>query len=263
MKTKPNIRPPAVAGRFYPGDPDGLSAFVKRALEGGAPTGTRVRAVIGPHAGYVFSGGLCGRVYGSVEPDPARIWLLGPSHHVALRDWTGCSHDRMATPSGETRVDRGALEDLFQAGCAVMGDRAHGPEHALETHLPFLWFRWAEVPVVPLLSPFRDDPGAADWLAERWREGDLLAVSSDLSHFHPVREAERLDAGTRAAVEEGRPGAIGPEEACGWVSVRTALRLAERMEWRAHTVGLATSAAVTGDGASVVGYGGWIFTEEP
>ena len=262
MKTTAITRPPAVAGRFYPADRVELAAFVASALEKGAETGGEVRALAAPHAGYPFSGGLCGAVYASVTSAPERMWLMGPSHYVALEDGSTCTHHRLATPLGETRVDREGRDETVHAGGLVYHDRAHGPEHALETHLPFLQTRWPEVPVIPVLTSFRDDVGAVDWLETMWREGDLLAVSTDLSHFHPAEKAERLDTATGTAVANLDADAIGPEDACGWVALRALLRLARRRDWRPVCVGRAHSGQTTGDDASVVGYGGWVFVED-
>jgi AmmeMemoRadiSam system protein B len=158
-------------------------------------------------------------------------------------------------------LERVLLEVWAREGRIELRNVAHSEEHSLETHVPFLQKRWPGTPIVPLLTPYRDDPDAVDWLAEAWRPDVLVAVSSDLSHFHPLTEAERMDRLTEAAVEALRPEAIGPEDACGWVGMRTLLRLAARKEWQAHLLGRSHSSKVSGDARSVVGYGAWVFTE--
>ncbi len=248
-----SIRPAAVAGTFYPAEPISLRRQVLTWLAAKTtPTEGRVQAIIAPHAGYVYSGDLCGLAYASTTPDPDRLWLLGPSHHRALPDCSGLSASGMATPLGTHPVDP-------ETQSWPTDDEAHRPEHCLETQLPFVSVRWPALPVIPLLTPWRDDPELAIRLERRLRPKDLLAVSSDLSHFLPDAEARRTDRATARAIETLDPEGVRSRDACGWVAIRTLLRIARRRGWRVERLGLHNSSRANGDTARVVGYGAWRF----
>jgi len=259
MNEAPSIRPPAVAGRFYPADPTRLRQEVDVWLAAAPrPTTTgRVRAWIAPHAGYLFSGPTAARAYAAAAPGLGRIWLLGPSHHVALHHAAASSARAFATPLGEVATVRPP------PGIARIHDAAHAPEHSLETHLPFLQaLGWIQL-VIPLLTAGEDDPAWAAELDASLADGDVLAVSSDLSHFLGDAQARRVDLATALAIESGDLEAIGPRQACGWVAIRALLRLAARRGWRAERLHLCNSSDTAGDKDRVVGYGAWRFVEAP
>jgi AmmeMemoRadiSam system protein B/AmmeMemoRadiSam system protein A len=267
VTTEPWVRPPAVAGTFYPAAADDLRDAVRAHLahdppRTGAPdTLGAPDAIVAPHAGYRYSGPTAGVGWsalaaraGTVE----RVVLAGPAHRVPVGPpGVGvCSAAAWRTPLGDVPIDGDAIADLVEAGRAVPADEAHAPEHSVEVHLPFLIEALGPVPVVPLLIGGRcSPPAAAAALAQVWHDdATALVVSTDLSHYLPEPEARARDDRTLAAIVEGRAADLGPEDACGRGAV-LGLMLAARTRGLVPTVlDVSTSADASGDRDRVVGY---------
>lgn len=247
-------RPPAVAGAFYPGDPEELRATVRALLAGApAPTGPAPKALIAPHAGYPYSGRVAARAYARIRagaPGIERVVLMGPSHFVPFPGIALPEADFLRIPTGRIPVDRTGCEDLPRmAG-------PHAREHSLETQLPFLRELLGEAAVVPLVVG-RAGPEETGRVLERLWGGPetLVVISSDLSHFHDDEDARARDRRTAEAIERLRYDGIGPEDACGFQPVNGLLWLARRRGYRPTTLELATSADAGAPAHRVVGYG--------
>ncbi|MBW3614608.1 MAG: AmmeMemoRadiSam system protein B [Actinobacteria bacterium] len=255
------VRPPAVAGMFYPADPAALQAAVTAALEGagGPPPGTAPKAVIAPHAGYVFSGPVAASAYARVQPlrgQVERVVLMGPAHTIALDSIAASGADAFATPLGLVPVDTEARDRLVAAGKVVVSDRAHAAEHSLEVHLPFIQLTLGDVAIVPLVVGQVAASRVADALEEVWGGPEtLVVVSSDLSHYHDHRSAQTLDRRTAAAIVSKDAEALGSGDACGVFPVRGLLVAARRRGLDVELIDLRTSADTAGDPDRVVGYG--------
>ncbi len=265
------VREPAVAGLFYPADRRRLSAEVAGHVERAAQPlpAIRPQAVIAPHAGYRYSGATAGAAYRAVasrRDEVDRVVLAGPAHRVAVGGiGVGVSTARAwRTPLGDVPVDVDACRALVAAGLAVEADAAHAPEHSLEVHLPFLLEVLGPVVVVPLVVGRCPAQAVADALDSTW-DGDrtLVVVSSDLSHYLDEDRARARDDRTRLAIIEGRPGDIGPYDACGCVAISGLLVAARRRSVAPRTLALATSADTSGDPSRVVGYGSFGFEPPP
>lgn len=261
------IRPPAVAGLFYPSDPAALRDVVERCLAEGrarrAGEEKAPKALIVPHAGYVYSGPVAGTAYALLEPLRERIRrvvLIGPSHRVAFGGLALSSADAFATPLGDVPLDVDAAARL--AGVAGVGrlDQAHASEHSLEVQLPFLQVLLEEFVLVPIAAGSAEPDAVAAALETLWGDGDtLLLVSSDLSHYFDYETARRLDRETTRAIETLRPESVGEESACGRVPVRGLLVAAKRHGLAARTLDLRSSGDTAGPRDRVVGYGAWAF----
>jgi AmmeMemoRadiSam system protein B len=265
------VRPPAVAGRFYAGSPRRLAADVAEHLASPAPTeptaAGRLRALVVPHAGYVYSGPTAGvgyRLLPALAPDIRRVVLLGPAHYVPVDGVAASSADAWETPLGDVEVDTEARDALFARAGARAGrgprvavdDTAHAPEHCLEVQIPFLQQTLPGVPVVPLLVGTGDAGAVADLLEPWWDDPEtLIVVSTDLSHYEPVDVARQLDARTAAAVCRVDADAVGDRDACGARPLRAVLTLAARHGATVRLLDLRTSADTAGDPLRVVGYG--------
>ncbi len=262
-----NIRPPAVAGRFYPDDPQ----LLRRAVAGYLAAAQipnlpgRPKVVIAPHAGYPYSGPVAGaafRALPTLADGLARVVLIGPAHWIPFRGVGVSRAHAFATPAGLTPVDREMVGELLDRGEAVPADRPHAPEHALEVELPFLLAVVGEVPIVPLLFGETGDDAVTAALRRVWDGPEtLVVVSSDLSHYEPYGLARKHDAATAAAIERLDPSMIGPSEACGFRAVRAALQLAREHGLVPVRLALANSGDTAGPRDSVVGYGAWAFCE--
>jgi AmmeMemoRadiSam system protein B len=260
-----HIRWPAVAGLFYPGEYAALASTVDQLLADAVPEdddGCPV-ALIVPHAGYIYSGPTAAAGYVRLRPWATtirRVVVLGPAHRVPVHGLALSSADAFATPLGIIPTDPEATHVLFAHDGVAIDDRAHAPEHSIEVHLPFLQRvldeGWTVVPVIAGSGPA---PQLADALAELWGlPGTLFVVSTDLSHYHDLATARRLDRETAATITAASWEHLHSDDACGAVPVRGALELARRHGEHIDLVDLRTSGDTAGDAHRVVGYGSFV-----
>jgi AmmeMemoRadiSam system protein B len=258
------LRPPAVAGVFYPADAGELAEAVNGYLDAVAdgPPGPPPKALIAPHAGYVYSGPVAASAYRRVRPLAKRIRrvvLLGPSHRVPLYGLAASSAEGFATPLGTVPLDRPALERIGRLPQVQVRDTAHAQEHSLEVQIPFLQCVLSEFTLVPLVAGDATPEDVAEVLEALWGGVEtLVVVSSDLSHYHPYAQARELDAATSRAIEELRADEIGFEAACGRVPVCGLLVAAERRGLRVETLDVRNSGDTAGPRDEVVGYGAYV-----
>jgi MEMO1 family protein len=210
------VRPPAVAGRFYAGDPDRLRTQVSDLFVDAAPS-LRVmpKALIAPHAGYVYSGRVAATAFATVRNTQTitRVVLIGPAHYVRVRGIAAPTVDTFETPLGPVPVDVDALSAIADVDSVIRADAPHAPEHALEVELPFLQAVLGSFRVVPLLVGDAAPRDVADVLRRLWGGSEtLIVVSSDLSHYHTYEVAQRLDLATAAAIEHGDWNSLGPNQ---------------------------------------------------
>src|SRR5712691_1772309 len=254
------IRPPAVAGSFYAGEPQRLRAEVTALLANVADdAGAQPKALIAPHAGYVYSGQVAATAFASLchgSPAVARVVVIGPAHYVPVRGIAVPTADAFATPLGQVPVDR---DEIAAIGDLVTeADAAHAPEHALEVELPFLQLILGSFTLVPLLVGDAGPQEVADVLGRLWDRPDtLVVVSSDLSHYHDYDTARRLDAATAAAIERFDWAHLGADNACGFLPVAGLLQQAEARGLEAERLALCNSGDTAGPRDRVVGYGAW------
>ncbi len=257
----PSVRPPAVAGSFYPAGPEGLARVVDRLLAAAGPPALDAmpEALIVPHAGYAYSGPVAASAYAALRPFAGslrRAVVVGPAHFVPLSGIAVPAAEAWSTPLGEVPIDDELRTAAARAGAAV-DDEPHAPEHSIEVQLPFLQrLLGPEVPVLPVAVGVTRAEDVARALESVWRaEGSIVVVSTDLSHYHDRETARRLDRHTAEAVVAVDPQAIGPGDACGAFALRGALELARRLGLSVRLLDLRTSADTAGDPSSVVGYG--------
>jgi AmmeMemoRadiSam system protein B len=263
--TQPRLRarPAAVAGTFYPLDADELRAQVEQFLANAKIADQTVpKAIVAPHAGYIYSGPIAASVYQRLRPAAARIRrvvLLGPSHRVAFRGLAAGSWAAFETPLGQIPVDQATLRELQDEGLIGELDEAHRWEHSLEVQLPFLQSVLEDFQLLPLVVGDASAEQVGRVLERLWTgPKTLVVVSSDLSHYHSYAEAQRLDAATSEAVESLDYGRIDWEDACGRAPLSGLLWLAQRRGLKARTVDLRNSGDTAGDRNSVVGYGAYV-----
>ena len=257
------IRRPAVAGSFYPGSPEELEDTVGACLAAaGTPDELPPKAVIAPHAGYVYSGPVAGSAYARLAPlrdQVERVVLLGPAHHVPCRALAAPGCDAFATPLGRVSLDHEALERALALPQVEIFDAAHAQEHSLEVHLPFLQTVLGEFRLAPFVVGDAEPREVDEVLELLWGGPEtLLVVSSDLSHYHDYATARRMDAETTRAIEALEPEAIGYEQACGRIPVQGLLLAARRHGLRARAVDVRSSGDTAGPRDRVVGYGSYV-----
>ena len=260
-------RPPAVAGSFYAAAPDQLLADVRGLLAaagpGRAPASAGPKALIVPHAGYVYSGPVAASAYAALrgsESQIQRVVLFGPAHRVPVRGLAAPAADAFESPLGEVPVDRATLRRVEGLPQVLVDDRPHALEHSLEVQLPFLQHLLGSFELVPFVVGDATAEEVAEVMERLWGGPEtLIVVSSDLSHYYDYENACRLDAATTSAIEALDPGALEFESACGRVPVCGLLQAAARHSLKASTIDLRNSGDTAGPRDRVVGYGAYAF----
>ncbi|MEK9725738.1 MAG: AmmeMemoRadiSam system protein B, partial [Rhodospirillaceae bacterium] len=261
------IRQPAVAGQFYPGNEGDLSAAVDGYLDAADKTDARVpKAIIAPHAGFVYSGPIAASAYARLAPvcDTIKhVVLLGPCHRVAVQGLALSSADAFATPLGEIPVDKDFAAKALEFPQVQVFDQTHQMEHSLEVHLPFLQRCLSDFTLLPLVVGQAAPESVAEVLDALWGGPEtLIVVSSDLSHYLDYDAARDIDAQTCEAIEALDPGRIARQGACGRFPVGGLLVAAKERGMTVETVDLRNSGDTAGPKDRVVGYGSWLFFED-
>jgi MEMO1 family protein len=257
-------RPPAVAGAFYPRDPGRLQKQVLDLLAEIAVSPNLVpKALIAPHAGYVYSGRVAAAAFATLQDQAVsitRVVLIGPAHYVHVRGIAAPTVDAFVTPVGSVPVDVEVLRTIDDFQFVTRADAPHTPEHSLEVELPFLQTILVSFKVVPLVVGDSRPQDVALVLRRLWGGAEtLIVVSSDLSHYHSYETARRLDLATAAAIEHGDWASLGPNQACGCLAVAGLLVETERRGLKARRLELRNSGDSAGSRDQVVGYGAWLF----
>lgn len=258
------VRPAAVAGTFYPGHPERLRAEVAQFICQATPPVTGApKALIAPHAGYLYSGGAAATAFATLRhaaQSIEHVVLIGPAHYAPVPGLAIPTADAFETPLGRVPVHREALAAVADLPFVIVADGPHAPEHALEVELPFLQMVLPSFRLTPLLVGDADSQEVATVLARLWDwPRTIIIVSSDLSHYHDYETARRLDAATAAAIECGDWSSLGPNQACGCLAVAGLLVEAGCRGLTARRLSLCNSGDTAGPRDRVVGYGAWMF----
>lgn len=258
------VRHPAVAGSFYPADPYRLQTLLKGLLAAVPPAvETAPKALIAPHAGYIYSGPIAASVYARLAPARAtirRVVLMGPSHRVPFRGLAASPVEEFATPLGSVPVDQDAIRPLLDLPYFGYLEEAHRQEHSLEVHIPFLQSVLEDFSLVPIVVGDAGPEQVASVLERLWGGAEtLIVISSDLSHYHDYATAQRMDGATSDAIVALRPEDIGYENACGRIPVGGLLLAARKRGLHGECVDLRNSGDTAGTRDRVVGYGGYVF----
>jgi hypothetical protein len=264
LNSSHTVRPPAVAGTFYPGAADVLRRDVARLLAAEPETGPAPKAIVVPHAGYAYSGAVAAAAYArlrSAAAELSHVVLVGPSHRVGFRGLAVPSVASFATPLGSVPIDAAARRRVLSHDAVIASDRAHQFEHSLEVQLPFLQAVLGDFTLLPLVA---GDAAAADVaavleLAWGGRE-TLLVISTDLSHYLDYTAANARDATTTRHILALRADLEG-EDACGCVGLNGFLVAAQRRGLTCRQLARCNSGDTAGDRDRVVGYGAFAFYE--
>jgi len=289
METR-SIRPAAVAGMFYPGDPRMLAEDVDVMLADAAtmnaagavppaptfgasagrpnlppaPTlaATPPKALIVPHAGYIYSGPIAASAYALLAPHAAtirRVVLLGPCHRVAVRGLAVPQSRTFTTPLGSVPLDTAAIEQALRLPQVVRLEAAHDDEHSLEVQLPFLQQVLDDFSLVPFAVGYATPDEVAEVLELLWGGPEtLIVISSDLSHYLPYADAQRRDRHTADAIMHLRL-LLDHEQACGATPINGLIEIAQRRGLHPHLLDLRNSGDTAGDKSRVVGYASFAF----
>jgi len=261
------VRPAAVAGSFYPGEPSVLATEVASYLAQARGAGASARApkaIIAPHAGYIYSGPIAASVYARLEPlrgRVKRVVLAGPAHRVWVDGIAVPSAAAFDSPLGAVRIDRDAIAKLRALPFAEVSDRAHAMEHSLEVHVPFLQSVLGDFELVPIVVGDASPPEMAQVFDLLWGGDEtLIVVSSDLSHYLPYEAARVRDRDTAEAIMHLQPRLV-PDEACGCAPINGLLQAARSRGLVPEKIDVRNSGDTAGDRSRVVGYGAFAFHE--
>lgn len=259
------IRPPAVAGLFYSRDANTLAQDVRAMLASAPACGFNPKALIVPHAGYIYSAAIAAAAYAALQPFASRIRrvvLLGPAHRVAVRGLALPGVNAFATPLGPVQLDQDAVQLIAGLSQIITSPHCHAQEHALEVQLPFLQTVLPEFKLLPLVVGAASAQEVSEVLERLWGGDEtLIVISSDLSHYLPYDTAKRVDGNTANAIlnlEEG----INHEQACGATPINGLLLAARRHHLTPHLLDLRNSGDTAGPRDSVVGYAAFAFAGE-
>ncbi|MBF0354334.1 MAG: AmmeMemoRadiSam system protein B [Alphaproteobacteria bacterium] len=252
---------------FYPLD----AAELKRAVRGflaqaHAGTGTPPKALVAPHAGYIYSGPVAASAYAQIaglKGRISRVVLIGPSHRVGFKGLALCTAKSYAIPGKEIFLDRDVEARLAEIPGVGLLDNAHLSEHSLEVHLPFLTELLGDFALVPIVAGQASPDLVADVLEAAWGgEETLIVISTDLSHYHDYKTAQLIDAKTVDAIERLDGKFLDGDHACGAVPVAGLLEAAKRRHMTVATLDVRNSGDTAGPKDRVVGYGAWAFYED-
>ena len=260
-----SIREPAVAGSFYPADPAELKAELDGLLTAVNTRNLPPKAMIVPHAGYIYSGPVAASGYASLIPlagQITRVVLLGPAHRKAFSGLAVPASTVFKTPLGSIELDTGSIREILLLSQVHTDEEAHRLEHSLEVHLPFLQRVLRDFTLVPLVVGDASAQEVSEVIQQLWGGPEtLLVISSDLSHFLDYESARVRDAATARAIEKLAYEDLDYHDACGRNPVSGLLHYARNHDLNIKTVDLRNSGDTAGPRDQVVGYGTWLLTE--
>src|SRR5512135_456746 len=196
----PAIRTPAVAGMFYSGDPRQLEHDVRKFLTEAHPQPLHPKALIVPHAGYIYSGAIAASAYATLTQKASairRVVLLGPTHRVAISGLALPDAEAFDTPLGRVMLDTEAMRAISNLPQVSISAEVHEDEHSLEVQLPFLQCVLNDFTLLPLAVGMASAEEVAEVLEAVWGDEDtLIVISSDLSHYMPYTAAQHTDGKT-------------------------------------------------------------------
>lgn len=259
-----STRPPAVAGSFYPADARQLHTLIHSLLrEEQSASGSCPKAIIVPHAGYIYSGAIAASAYAHVaigRDTIRRVVLLGPAHRVGFHGLALSSADYFSTPLGSVTLDRPASATLLTLPGVQILDKAHAQEHSLEVQLPFLQEVLQDFSIVPIVVGDAPAEAVAQVIERLWGGAEtLVVISSDLSHYQDYASAKQQDFATSQAIENLHPEAIAYHDACGRLPINGLLLVAKKLGLTVTPYDLRNSGDTAGDRDRVVGYGAYGF----
>jgi len=265
------IRSPAVAGSFYPADPAVLRRQVADFLadSGNAPPTSKgfPKAIIGPHAGYIYSGPVAARAYARLAGARGkihRVVLIGPSHYVGFHGLAVDTASAWAMPNGTVQLDTDAIAAIRRLPMVGELEAAYTREHALEVHVPFLQHLLGDFRLVPIVAGDTPPDAVATVFDMLWGGPEtLFVVSTDLSHYLDYEACQRTDFATADAIERFDADAITATGACGAVPTRGLLHAAARRGMTIERLDLRNSGDTAGPRDRVVGYGAWALHARP
>ncbi|MDD3238096.1 MAG: AmmeMemoRadiSam system protein B [Candidatus Gastranaerophilales bacterium] len=256
------IKQSSAMGTFYFEDKKELLSQLKTIFSHEKVYDVESRAIIVPHAGYVFSGALAAKGYQCLKKTIKNIFIISPVHYVPIDEVTLCSYDFFKTPLGTIPVNKDIVADIVKHFGAQVSDIPFEKEHAIEVQIPFIQYLYEDVRIIPVLASGNQVEKISNIIKKYYKdEENAFVISTDLSHFHTDVEAKKIDKITAEMIEQQDLSGFQSEQACGSTGLCAAVDFAKANQYSFIRIGLTNSAAVTADKDRVVGYGAWMLQE--
>jgi hypothetical protein len=259
------IREPAVAGTFYPANPDMLGEMIEKYLDQAKDkvVENAPKAIIAPHAGFIYSGPIAASAYINLRKWASqykRVVLLGPSHRIGFNGIASCHATHYKTPLGNLHIDYATIQSLEQEGLIICNDAAHLHEHSLEVQLPFLQKTLNQFNLIPLVVGDCNESMVSRVIERLWGGDEtLFVISSDLSHYLKYEMANAKDRTTSDAIIHFEYDKLDYGDACGRNPIKGLLLSARLHHLHSSCIDLRNSGDTAGDKVRVVGYGAYLF----
>lgn len=256
------IRPAAVEGKFYPSSKDEISSQLALFSQNGKKDYSCFsRAIIVPHAGYIYSGQLAYEGFQYLDKNAKNVFIIAPPHYVPVKNTAISSFEKWETSLGQIEVNQEINEEMIEKFGCEFEDDAFENEHSAEVQVPFIQKLLPHAKIVPILAGHNKEK-VKEIIKHYWKDPkNAFVISSDLSHFYPSKEAKKIDGMTAEMIETKDMERFSPEQACGSVGVFALTAFAKEEGFSLIRVGLINSGDVVGDNSRVVGYGSWFLYE--
>lgn len=255
-----NNKKATVSGSFYPSDKAELLNMIDnfKCKESGYPS----RAVIVPHAGYIYSGELANCGISHLRQNAKNVFIFAPAHFERIFGCVTCNYDTFETPLGNVEINKELSKETSKFCDCQINNFAFEKEHSLEVQLPLIKKHLPDAKVIPILYGCENFTNLAETIKHFWDNDDnVFVISSDLSHFYPEKENYKIDSYTAKMIESNETRDFEMEQACGAVGICGLTDFAKNNKFSLIRIGLTNSARVTGDSSRVVGYGSWFLYE--
>ena len=257
-----NIRPTSAAGKFYTNNKDELLTQLNFFEKNNSHDyDYKTRAIIVPHAGYIYSGQLAEKGFQYLDERVKNIFVIAPPHYVAVKNIALSIFDKWSTPLGEIEVNQKINQELVKKFSCEFEDDAFVDEHSIEVQIPFIQTVLPHAKIIPILAGHSYER-VSEIIEYYWQNREnAFVISSDLSHFYETKEAKKIDSATAEMIESKDIEQFNPHQACGAAGVCALVDFAKKFNYSPIRVGMVNSGDITGDTSRVVGYGSWILYE--
>ena len=260
------------AGTFYPEDADELTGLLN-SYKQDIKIDYRSKAIIVPHAGYIYSGHAAMAGFQYLEPSE-NIFIIAPSHHESFNNIALPEYTFFETPLGNLEVNNKLIAEIAEKFPCIVADEVFDKEHSIEVQLPFIQNLFMpqrqsavdfvkslkkivkKIRIVPVLVGNCDYRLISDLISTYW-ETSSFVISSDLSHYYPVQECRQIDTYTATIIETGRIEFLQPQQACGMVGIKGLVDFANNNECSMIRAEMYNSGDISNEKDKVVGYGSW------
>lgn len=257
------VKAPAFAGKFYPGDREKLWELLEQLfIHAPKEYQTETRAIIVPHAGYMYSGKVAAKAFQYLSQNAKNVFIIAPAHYADYRGIALSTYDYFETPLGNIKVNKDIINEISQAQNTEFLDEAYTQEHSIEVEIPFIQKILPEAQIVPLLFE-NISPGTITEIIEKYWDNkeNAFVISSDLSHFYSQKDAQKIDEYTAEMIETQNISNFHPIQACGSSGIIGLVEFAKRKNYSLIRTELTTSGDMSTPDAAVVGYGAWLLSE--